>query len=46
MLKPRLPQASFYSSYLYDKINQVVGFSFVYAPAVSAPEAILTAVTR
>jgi transposase len=39
MLKPRLPQASFYGSYLYDKIvpvdhllrkiNQVVDFSFV-----------------
>ena len=39
MLKPRSPQASFYGSYLYDrivpadrllrKINQVVGFSFV-----------------
>jgi transposase len=39
MLKPRSPQASFYGSYLYDKIvpvdhllrciNQVVDFSFV-----------------
>ena len=39
MLRPRPPQASFYGSYLYDKIvpadhllrkiNQVVGFSFV-----------------
>lgn len=39
MLKPRLPQASFYGSYLYDrivpqdhilrKINAVVDFSFV-----------------
>jgi hypothetical protein len=38
MLKPRSPQASFYGSYLYDKIvpadhllrqiNQVVDFSF------------------
>ncbi len=41
MLKPRSPQASFYGSYLYDKIvpvdhllrkiNQVVDFSFVNA---------------
>ena len=40
MLKPRSPQASFYGSYLYDKIvpqdhllrkiNQVVDFSFVH----------------
>lgn len=40
MLKPRSPQASFYGSYLYDKIvpadhllrkiNQVVDFSLVY----------------
>ena len=39
MLKPRSPQASFYGSYLYDrivpvdhllrKINQVVDFSFI-----------------
>ena len=39
MLKPKSPQASFYGSYLYDrivpvdhllrKINQVVDFSFV-----------------
>jgi hypothetical protein len=40
MLKPKSPQASFYGSYLYDrivpqdhllrKINQVVDFSFVH----------------